>query len=171
MQISLDKFDFFCYDIEYGTADALGVRRSGQFAGFLGQVHPAAVAQRFEVEVPVFAFEFRVDVLVDEISERLNYRPFPKYPPVQRDLAFVLADNLPVGEVLTKMRTWGGPHLVSCDLFDVYRGTQAGEGKKSVAFRLKFQSLERTLTDAETDSAVQRIIERMAENYDAKLRS
>lgn len=170
MQISLDKFDFFCYDIKYGTGDALGVRRSGQFAGFLGQVHPT-VAQRFEVEVPVFAFEFRVNALVDEISERLNYRPFPKYPPVQRDLAFVMADDLPAGEVLTKMRTWGGPHLVSCDLFDVYRGTQAGEGKKSVAFRLKFQSLERTLTDAETDSAVQRLIERMAENYDAKLRS
>ncbi|HEX7342969.1 MAG TPA: phenylalanine--tRNA ligase subunit beta [bacterium] len=170
MQISLDKFDFFCYDIGYGTGDALGVRRSGQFAGFLGQVHPA-IAQRFEVEVPVFAFEFRMDALVDEISERLNYRPFPKYPPVQRDLAFVLADDLPAGEVLTKMQTWGGPHLVSCDLFDVYRGAQAGEGKKSVAFRLKFQSLERTLTDAETDSAVQRLIERMAENYDAKLRS
>jgi len=170
VQISLDKFDFFCYDIKYGTGDALEVRRSDQFAGFLGQIHPA-IAQRFEVEVPVFAFEFRVEALIHGMSERLNYRPFPKYPPVQRDLAFVLADDLPVGDVLIKMRTWGGPHLINCDLFDVFRGAQVGEGKKSVAFRLKFQSLERTLTDAEMDAAVQRLIEQMAQSFDAKLRS
>jgi phenylalanyl-tRNA synthetase beta chain len=170
VQISLDKFDFFCYDIKYGTGDALEVRRSDRFAGFLGQAHPA-VAQRFEVDVPAFAFEFRIEALAAGMSERQNYHPFPKYPPVQRDLAFVLSDDLPVGDVLAKLRTWGGPHLINCDLFDVFRGAQVGEGMKSVAFRLRFQSSERTLTDAETDAAVQRLIEQMAKTFDAKLRS
>ncbi len=90
---------------------------------------------------------------------------------MQRDLAFVVPEALAVGEVLAKVGEWGGAHLVGCDLFDVFRGAQIGSGMKSLAFRLKFQSQERTLTDAEADAVIQHVITMMSQTFDARLRS
>jgi phenylalanyl-tRNA synthetase beta chain len=169
-EILLDTVKFFHYNIEHGTADRLEVRIQDRQLGTLVQVNPA-VAKDFDIEVPVFAFEFNLSELKSAARERLVYRPFPKFPPLQRDLAFILAEDTPAGEVLESLRQAGGEALVECELFDVYRGVQIGEGMKSLAFRLSFQSPERTLTDAEADQAVAGLVRRMQEKYDAKLRA
>ncbi|RJP81764.1 MAG: phenylalanine--tRNA ligase subunit beta [Candidatus Zixiibacteriota bacterium] len=169
-EILLDKPELFYYHIEHGTGDALEVRRGERSLGWLEQVHPA-VAARFEVDVPVFAFEFSLPELAEASPGRLVYRPFSKFPSLQRDLAFVLPEEAAVGPLLEEIRSAGGPHLAGTELFDVYRGVQAGPGMKSIAVRLAFQSPERTLTDAEADAAVEAIVTMMAQAHGARLRS
>lgn len=169
-EILLDKFNFFQYNIEHGTADSLEVRQSERPLGRLVQVNPA-VAAAFDIETPVFAFEFNLTALQEAAAQRLIYRPFSKFPPLQRDLAFILSESVPAGEALENVRQAAGEALAGCELFDVYRGAQVGEGMKSLAFRLNFQSPERTLTDAEADAAIARVVRVMQEKYNAKLRA
>jgi len=170
MEISLDNAGFFHYDIKCFSADVLEVRCGDSRIGVLGQIHPL-VARTFEIEAPVFAFEFQIAALKQASQERLIYRPIPRFPPLQRDLAFTVAEVVAVGPCLESLRQAGGDHLVSCELFDVYRGPQIGDGKKSLAFRLSFQSADRTLTDVEVDQRIAEIIQMMAESFGARIRS
>jgi phenylalanyl-tRNA synthetase beta chain len=169
-KILLDKVAFFCYNIEHGTADSLEARQEDKRLGGIFQVNPL-IARSFDLEAPVFAFEFDLDLMKSAAEERTTYRSFPKFPPLQRDLAFVLAADVPAGEALACMRQNFGETPVSCELFDVYRGTQIGEGMKSLAFRLNFQSPDRTLTDAEADQIIAHIVAVMRQKFDAKLRA
>jgi phenylalanyl-tRNA synthetase beta chain len=169
-EIILDKVTFFCYNIERGTADSMEVRCADRPLGTLIQINPA-VTRSFDLEAPVFAFEFNLAELQIAASQRRVYQAFPKFPPLQRDLAFILAEDVPAGEVLGSLRQTGGAVLTGCELFDVYRGAQIGEGFKSLAFRLNFQSPERTLTDAEAETAISGLIRVMQEKYNAKLRA
>lgn len=169
-EIFLDNSTFFHYDIEGFTADTLEVRFGDVGIGILGQIHPL-VARIFEIETPVFAFEFQVSALRSACQRQATYRPVPKFPPLQRDLAFTVNEEVAAGSCLETIRKTGGVDLVSCELFDVYRGPQVGEGKKSLAFRLNFQSADRTLTDEEADRRIARIVKMMTRDFEAKLRS
>lgn len=172
-EISLDKADFFYYNIKEAqrfTADVAELKSGDASIGLFGQVHPTVV-QRFDIEVAVFCFEFDAAKLEDASQDRLTYQPYPKFPPLQRDLAFIVADDVPAGEVLKRIKKIGGAQLASCDLFDFYRGTQVGEGNKNLAFRLSFQSPERTLTDDEADDIIKVIIQDIEDNLAGRLRS
>lgn len=173
-EISLDKSDFFYYNridtAERFTADVVQVRSGEGEIGLFGQIHPHVVSS-FDMDVPVFGFEFGVADLMAVSPERLTYKPFPKFPPAQRDLAFTLADNIAAGEVVECITRHGSEYLVGCDLFDVYHGPQVGKGNKSLAFRLNFQSPDRTLTDEEVDKYIVTIIREVERVFGAKLRS
>ncbi len=169
-EISLDKLDFFYYNIEHGTGDALAVKSADRELGWLEQVRPS-VARAFDVEIPVFCFEFHVDQLEEETPPRVIYRPFSKFPFIQRDLAFVVAEDVAAGDVEKRIRKSGKELLVHCELFDVYRGAQIEAGKKSLAFRLIFQSPERTLQDQEADRLVAGIVKMMTKEFGAALRA
>lgn len=172
-EISLDKSEFIYYNIERAerfTADVVEVRSGEARIGIFGQIH-SRIASAFDVEVPVFGFEFDVAALKEASEERLCYKPFPKFPPLQRDLAFTLADGVATGDVLARIREVGGDNLSSCELFDVYHGPQIGEGNKSLAFRLNFQSPVRTLTDEEADEVIRAIIQSVEKSFSARLRS
>jgi phenylalanyl-tRNA synthetase beta chain len=172
-EISLDNTDFFYYNVTEAnrfTSDVVKLKSEKGSVGLFGQINPAVV-QPFDIDVPVFYFEFDVATLEKAAQKRLTYRHFPKYPPLQRDLAFTLKLDVPAGKVLERIRELGGTQLMSCDLFDLYRGHQVGEGNKSLAFRLHFQSPERTLTDNEVDERIKTIVEDIEANLGGKLRS
>jgi phenylalanyl-tRNA synthetase beta chain len=78
-----------------------------------------------------------------------QYEDVTTYPSVHQDLAIVVADELPASRVRDAMLSGGGELLRSATVFDLYRGEQVGEGRKSLAFRLEFRAPDRTLTDAE----------------------
>ncbi len=170
VEILLDKYHFSYYDIKWAGAEALAVYSQERRLGFLGRVHPQA-ARSFEIETPIFAFEFKLKELQALSSDRLVYHPLSKFPALQRDLAFTVAEAIPAGEMLQAMLAAGGSPLVSCELFDVYRSEQLGQGVKSAAFRLKFQSFEGTLTDAEAEALIQEIIQSLKLKFNAKLRA
>jgi phenylalanyl-tRNA synthetase beta chain len=92
------------------------------------------------------------------------------FPPVLEDLAIVVKDTINVQEVLDVTREAGGETVVDIELFDVYRGGQAGEGKKSLAFSLKYQEPDRTLTDEEVSRIRKKIVDQLGKKLDAQLR-
>lgn len=97
-------------------------------------------------------------------------RPLPAYPAVERDLALVVADATPVDAVERSAREAAGTLLESVDIFDLYQGEGLPEETRSVAFRFRFRSQERTLTDDEVDRATRRITDRLGEELGVQVR-
>jgi phenylalanyl-tRNA synthetase beta chain len=93
-----------------------------------------------------------------------------RYPSSDIDLAFEVPDTVPAGDVAAVISEAGGQLLVSVGLFDVYRGPAVGDGTRSLAFRLRFQAADRTLTDTEVASARQVIIDAVHALLPASLR-
>lgn len=138
--------------------------------GVLGELHPM-VKERFELlDPPVFAAELNLAAILSEIPETVTIESIPRTPPVLEDLAFVVPDEVLADEVESHIRQAGGKLLREVRLFDVYRGAQIEEGRKSLAYALTYQAEDRTLTDQEVAKVRQKIIERLAEELGAKLR-
>ena len=134
----------------------------GEQIGTVGEVHPDT-AQKYGLDIRVYLAEIRLDRLYAIVEPALLYRPLPRFPAVERDVALLCDDELPVGEIAHAIRSSGGKHLESVNLFDVYRGEQITEGKKSVAFSLLFRSADGTLTDGEVDAILQKIFRNLKE--------
>jgi len=90
---------------------------------------------------------------------------------VKEDIAVVLDDSIPAERVVEVIRQAGGRLLADVRLFDIFRGGQIGAGKKSMAYSLTYQSPDRTLTDTEAAQVRQRIIRRLEQELEAKLRT
>ena len=93
------------------------------------------------------------------------------YPALKQDLAFSVAEAVTAAELVEAARAAAGPELREMEAFDVYRGEQAGEGRKSIAFRVSFQAADRTLSDEDAAALRERIVGALAEQYDAELRA
>ena len=93
------------------------------------------------------------------------------FPPVREDLAFVVPEEVAAGELVDAAKETAGAELREMRPFDVYRGEQVGEGRKSVAFAVTFQSAERTLTDEDAAGLRERIVTALGERFGAELRS
>ncbi|MDP3045027.1 MAG: phenylalanine--tRNA ligase subunit beta, partial [Bacillota bacterium] len=99
-----------------------------------------------------------------------RYEGLPRYPSVERDLAFVIQAAVPVQDVVTLIQKGGGPLLQEVNLFDVYQGKQVGEGYRSLAFALRFQAPDRTLTDDAVNGYLEAIVQLLTEHTGATLR-
>lgn len=93
------------------------------------------------------------------------------FPPVRQDLAFTVDEDTSAGDLVEAAREAAGPNLKQIRVFDVYRGEQVGEGKKSIAFSVAFQSPERTLSDEDAAALRGKIADALAERFGAVLRS
>ncbi len=134
-------------------------------AGVLGELHPLVLDGGWGY------FELDATTLAAQATEARQYVDVITYPAVKQDLAFVVAEDVPAGDLVTAAREAAGPELREMRVFDVYRGEQAGEGRKSIAFRVEFQSPERTLTDEDAAALRDKIVTVLAERFDATLRA
>ncbi len=137
--------------------------------GFVGELHPE-VAARFELAVPCALLELSLSALARLPRRSAAVREVSRQPGVRRDLAIRVARAVRAGELLQAIRRAAGPHAVSVELFDRYEGKGVGPGELSLAFCLLFRHPERTLTDAEVSSAMERIVKTLAERFGAELR-
>jgi phenylalanyl-tRNA synthetase beta chain len=120
----------------------------GLDAGWLGEVHPL-VCRQWDLEGAA-AFDIGLAELVaGSPFGREAYEDVTTYPAVYQDLAIVVDEDVPAARVRSAVMDGGGELLRSASVFDVYRGEQLGEGRKSLALRLEFRAPDRTLTDAE----------------------
>ncbi|MGA9173603.1 MAG: phenylalanine--tRNA ligase subunit beta [Thermoactinomyces sp.] len=136
--------------------------------GILGEIHPK-LAQKYDLEHPV-VFQIDVEKLLSAIDDEVIYEPIPRYPAVTRDLAVIVDENVPVGELEEGIWQEAGELLQSVSLFDVFTGEQIGEGKKSVAFSLVYRASNRTLTDEEVNRAHEAVVAYLDAEFGAKLR-
>ncbi|RME86818.1 MAG: phenylalanine--tRNA ligase subunit beta [Anaerolineae bacterium] len=141
----------------------------GKEIGLFGEIHPL-VAEKYEFgERPVLAAEFDLEAL-RAVPPRLEVESVPTHPPVLEDIAVVVDESVPAGEVEALIRQTGGKLLADVRLFDVYRGEQVGEGKKSLAYSLTYQAPDRTLTDKEAARIRAKIVRRLERELGARLR-
>jgi phenylalanyl-tRNA synthetase beta chain len=117
------------------------------------------------------AFELDVDALAARAPDLVVYEDVITYPPVRRDLAFTVPEEVTAGDLVAAARAAAGPELREMRAFDVYRGDQVGPGKKSIAFSVAFQSPERTLTDEDAAELRDRIVEALERRFGAQLRA
>ena len=133
------------------------VYSGNRLLGILGQVHPT-VQKNYEIDVPVYLIELPLQALYQCHSAKTEYKPIPKYPAVNRDLALVCAEEIYSGDIEAKIKKYAGKELESIRVFDVYRGSQVGDGKKSIAYSLSLRSADHTLADEEIDSIMTQIL-------------
>ena len=142
----------------------------GEVAGEVGELHPR-VARRFDLPARVAAFELRVGPLVAASGAEPRYRGVSRFPPVHRDMAFVLDAAVPADAVRAALVEAAGELLDRAALFDVFEGQPLPEGKRSLAFSLDFRAPDRTLTDREVEERVRAIADRLAADLGAELRA
>jgi phenylalanyl-tRNA synthetase beta chain len=137
-------------------------------AGWVGEVHPGVV-ERFDLAGwSVAALE--LDPAFCHPDPEPRFEPFVNVPAVARDLAVLVEERLPVGEMLDTIRELSSAMLTEVRVFDVYAGSPVPKGQKSVAFGFTFQG-EKTLTDEEVDAEVGRIVAGLEGEFGARVRS
>ncbi len=137
--------------------------------GFLGQIHPLT-AENYGIDGEVYCAEINFTDLITLRLPEATYTPLPKYPGVSRDIAITCDEALTVAEAEETITVAGGKLLRSVKLFDIYRGSGITPGRKSMAFSLELRADDRTLTDAESDAAMGRIVAALREKCGAELR-
>ncbi|MEW5954479.1 MAG: phenylalanine--tRNA ligase subunit beta [Bacillota bacterium] len=145
------------------------VEVDGKEVGFIGELHPG-VQEQLELPQRVVCCELDLEVLASAAGETVRYSPLPRYPSVERDLAVVVGREVPAGDVLDVLYKAAGPLLKSVELFDVYTGEQVKQGCRSLAFALRFQAEDRTLTDGEVVERLKIITEALATSLGAEMR-
>ena len=143
----------------------------GRQVAVLGELHPAVYEQGDYGDHPVLAAAFDLDALRELTPQRHTASDVPVFPPVLEDLAFIVDDDLPAAQVEHYIRQTGGKELADVRLFDVYRGEQLGEGKKSLAYALTYQAPDRTLTDNDVAKLRKKIVGRLEREVGAVLRA
>ncbi len=145
------------------------VRFRGSDIGSVGEVDPR-VLDNYEVDGRVAWLELKVDPILAALESVPKYRPISLYPSSDIDLAFVVADDVPATTVSRTLSKAGGDLLQSVELFDVFRSDQLGEGRRSLAYRLRLQAADRTLTDAEVADVRSRCIDAVVKTNGGQLR-
>jgi phenylalanyl-tRNA synthetase beta chain len=136
-----------------------------------GELHPG-VAAGLELDGRVALAELEVSALMRASADtRFTLTDVPRFPPIRRDLAFVMPERAPAGRVQAALEEAAGELLGSCVLFDVHRGAPLPDGMKSLAFAVEFRTPERTLTAEEADRVVGTIEVRLATDFGATLRA
>lgn len=131
--------------------------------GIFGRVHPSVNKDE------IYVFELSLNVLMNKIKP-LKYKEAPKYPGMERDMAFIIDNDVTAGEVMVTIKKAGGRLLDSVTVFDVYRGDNVAEDKKSIAFNLNFMDSGRTLTEEEVMNVFNNIIDKVVSVHNAELR-
>ena len=136
--------------------------------GVFGEIHPQ-VKERLGIDKRIYLAELDYDVIDSLLTAKVGYKHISKFPAVERDLALITDIDMPSAEVIKLIKARGGKNLVSVKLFDVYTGKGVEEGKKSLAYRLTFSSLEKTFGEGEVDSFIKKILFFLEQN-NVKLR-
>ena len=134
-----------------------------------GQVHPA-VADRYGLDLDIYACICETETLFALSSDQKRYTPLPKYPSVERDLAFVCRNDIQAGTLRDAIRRYAGTLLEQVEVFDVYRDAKLGKDNKSMAYNLVLRAKDRTLSDAECDKVVNKILKGLETDFGVTLR-
>ncbi len=134
-------------------------------SGWVGELHPELAEGEWG------AFELDLAALAEVAKDVVVYTDVISFPAVKQDLSFVVAEQVLAGELIAAAREAAGEDLRAMEISDVYRGSQLGEGEKSITFAVAFQSPERTLSDSEAAALREKIVQALAKRFDATLRS
>lgn len=154
--------------ISYATSDR---EASPIVIGTFGKLNPS-LSSKLEINGDAFVFELSLAEIESVAVILPRFNGFSRYPQVERDVAFLVEEEVDVGEILKNAQTVSGASniLTAINVFDIYRGKNLGPNKKSVAISLTLRNDERTLTDEEVESFVNEYIEEVLKRTKGKIR-
>jgi len=153
----------------YHPGRCASVSVGGVHLGYLGQVHPT-VAKNYGIDAEVYCCEISFTKLLEVLLSDATYAPLPKYPGVSRDISVICDEALTVGEAESVITASAGKLLRGVKLFDIYRGAGVPEGKKSLAFSMELRADDRTLTDADSEAVMSKVLSALETQCGATLR-
>ena len=140
-----------------------------QEIGVLGEVHPD-LNENYEIDAQCYVAEINLDVLYKHSNIIKSYKALPKFPAVTRDIALLVEDATLVQEIEDTIKKAGGSLVENVKLFDVYKGKQIPEGKKSIAYAIVYRDENKTLTDKEVNKVHDKILRALEYKLGAQLR-
>jgi phenylalanyl-tRNA synthetase beta chain len=143
----------------------------GEAVGCFGELHPLVKEQYEFVDSAILVAEIDLEKLIKAIPTLYESLPVPVFPAILEDLAIVVDEDVPAAKVVEVIQKAGGKLLSDVRLFDIFRGPQIGEGKKSLAYSLSYQAFDKTLTDKDAGKLRAKIIRLLEIELGAKLRS
>ena len=138
-------------------------------SGVLGEVHPD-VADNYGVDVNCYLAELDLDILFSNAETTKKYKPLPKFPAVTRDIALLVSDEVLVQEIEDTIKKTGGNLVEKVKLFDIYKGAQIPNGKKSIAYAIAYRDEKKTLTDNDVNKVHDKILRSLEYKLGAVLR-
>jgi phenylalanyl-tRNA synthetase beta chain len=146
------------------------VRAGGEDLGWIGELHPL-VAREWDLDHGAALFEVDLDHALGHADAVPHYVDLTSFPALRMDLSVTLGDDVPAATVLATVREAGGGLLADVRVFDLYRGEQVGEGRKSLALALSFRAADRTLTDEDVVPLRDRIVAALRDGLGGELRA
>jgi len=143
------------------------LKRDGEVVGYLGRIHPRLAAD-LDLPAQLYAFELALAPLLDGVLP--HFAGVSDQPRMRRDLAFVVEDSVPAGELVAAVRNACDERLTGVRIFDIYQGDSIGENRKSLALGLTFQDRSRTLKDQEVNDLVDAVVSQLKQQFNAALR-
>ena len=142
---------------------------NGETIAQFGEIHPD-VMEKFGITRRVYVAELDLAALKAAETGISGVKSTPKFPAVSRDIALVCDESVGAGPLMECIEKSAGKTLEGVKLFDIYRGAQLGENKKSVAFAITFRASDRTLTENEINSAMEKILKNCEKEFGAVIR-
>ncbi|MDR7870387.1 MAG: phenylalanine--tRNA ligase subunit beta [Tissierellaceae bacterium] len=143
---------------------------NGSDLGIFGETH-MDVCENYEIDERVYIAQLDFEKIVELADFDKKYKTLPKYPSMSRDIALIVDEDVLFGDIKKIVLKHGGDLVDNVEIFDIYRGNQIPEGKKSIAFSILYRSHERTLTDNEVNQIQDLIISDLENNLGGELRS
>jgi len=169
--LDLGRFDLQPYPCGYFDDEySFRICYNDTTVGRLGRLAPA-IARHFGIKQECFMAEIELERMLSLPESAKCHKPLPKYPGTERDIAIVVDAAVQCAGIMALISKTGGALVEEVFPFDLYKRENIGQNKKSMAFRLKFRSLERTLTDAEVDQVMKEIIAALKQEAGAELRA
>jgi phenylalanyl-tRNA synthetase beta chain len=170
-KIFLDNFEFILYDntVYFDQDQVVTIRVKNQVAGQFGRINPK-IAHQYDIDSDLYGYEFSVNVLKNHINLNQLFEMYSRFPFVEKDLALIVEDNVNAKELEDLILQVGKPLVNHVEVFDLYKGKHLTETKKSIAFRIRFQSSERTLNEKEVSKIFNTIISEAEKTFNATLR-
>jgi phenylalanyl-tRNA synthetase beta chain len=138
-------------------------------AGEIGQLNPIT-ARKYDLRDAVLLAEFNLDFLLSRRNVSKSFEPLAAFPSVRRDVAMLVDESVTHDRVLAIVKQSKPQNLEDVSLFDVFRGKNVPQGRKSVAYAFTYRNKERTLTEADVNSAHEKVVEQLKSQLLAEIR-
>ena len=148
---------------EFHPGQTAEISVNGDSVGIVGKVHPNILKD-------VYVMEINLSKLLEKRVGKMKYKEFSKFPGIKKDLAIVVDTNITSKNVEEVIKKAGGALLTKIEIFDIYKGANIGENKKSLAYSLNFEDKTKTLTDEEINKAIENIVCELEKKIGATLR-
>jgi len=148
---------------------AIAVNVNAKACGVFGEVKED-VARKFDIKRKVYMAEFSLDSLLSCANLKKTYKSLPKYPSIKRDIAILLDDTINASGIYDVIKEEARELVKSVDVFDLYKGQQIQEGKKSLAYTIEYRSDERTLNDKEVNEIHKKVQDALTKRLGAQIR-